>query len=61
MARIEDTGKVEIGVSFPYPLDKPMERAENDGYGLNDLRFIIDELIQRQNALVEIVKAMILK
>ena len=60
MARIEDTGKVEIGVSFPPPLDEPMVELTNATH-LFELAIKLNELIERQNALVEIVKRLILK
>ena len=49
-----------IDISLPAPLDEPMEKLRLGMTG-GDLKEAIDELIERQNALVEVVKQMALK
>jgi hypothetical protein len=58
MKDIEITDAIEYSVTLPSPLDKPMEAMkQSDG----DFVSKINELIERQNALIEVVKRIILK
>lgn len=56
------TGKSDIEVDLPPPLDKPMdERIIPYVTSWDDAARITNELIDRHNALLEIVKALALR
>lgn len=64
MAKTTKAEPAKVNRSLPPPLDKPMETFNLDYSGTLDDREImqiIHELIERQNALVEYVKALAAK
>lgn len=50
---------IQISITLPPPLDKPMESFNVDFNGVlgeREMRQMIHELIERQNALTEVVR-----
>jgi hypothetical protein len=54
-------GNVEFGITLPPPLDKPLMIIEELNLSPVEVQLKINELIERQNTLIEIIKQMAMK
>lgn len=62
---MNETEKVEFSVNLPPPLDKPMEKLSGDvsesALRIHYTEKAVNELIERQNEILEIIKILMLK